>query len=437
MYYSDRKDDESAASGPASATARSTTAPAPPMMSPPPGPPPRPMPSATSAPVEVGAETPTTRPRARLRARDDCVAAPPSLRRRGVDDEVRRMGANSERDEYLLAHIGLAGRGFPGHGSSHVGVSGGLQERPAHHDPPAAGTACARVPAGSRIRIGYMFFEWISRASRPRVRHGQHRRVTRERPAEAAPPPAARPRPPAGDRGARGPQPTMVYRSGAATSTALAPNRHRGAAQPSAPQAPALAAQAATPCGVVHCAPMMVQTLAPNALALQMQHSVAPPLSVFGAHTMSQPQAVADAFRNLADLIAPRPSTSPQIHILMAPQHANLSLSEAGCPPAYQPGAPAVLCRRGMRATTVLYLRTATALYMTVVARDGVFSITSSRCSIDDMSAEVHSEGQDILSDMSPEVNSEGRDLLSVPCFSHVAHRTALSPLCSADRLAS
>lgn len=78
---------------------------------------------------------------------------------------------------------------------------------------------------------------------------------------------------------------------------------------------------------------MMFPTMMQGPVALQLQHSVGPLVSVLGGPSVSQPQAVADAFRSLADLIAPRPTMSPQIHLLFAPP-PNLSISEAWRPPS-------------------------------------------------------------------------------------------------------
>lgn len=67
-------------------------------------------------------------------------------------------------------------------------------------------------------------------------------------------------------------------------------------------------------------------------MAFQVPQSIVPVPSMMGLQNIAHTQAVADAFRSLADLIAPRPSAAPQIHILMPQAAANLSLNEAWRP---------------------------------------------------------------------------------------------------------
>lgn len=219
-------------------------------------------------------------------------------------------------------------------------VDTALEERVEDRDPTptrTVGTASVCVSGGSRSGNGYRCIEQLPRTSRARAKATdaiaervttairssaeQKPRRRQPRPQESAPSSASA-------RSSRGPQPTLVY----------VPQRRSPIAGVSseAHQAQCASGRALGPTGR---SAGQSGCLRPNwaadhnphndagPVALQLQHSVGPLLSVSGGSSVSQPQAVADAFRSLADLIAPRPTMSPQIHFLLAPP-ANLSISE-------------------------------------------------------------------------------------------------------------
>lgn len=214
-------------------------------------------------------------------------------------------------------------------------AAAGLLQRPPHHGAAPSARPASRVSAGCRLFGGSGAQRAGNGTRRRSATAGIAERVTNalNSPAQARPKAMAQhrrqgrtatPRPlatPPPDALRRGPQPTLVYRSGAAPTRAPQDTERPGTASaapmeqagfPAAPAAPVTFPGSAMK--VMH--PMILQ------LVMQPSHG--------GCY---QSQAIANAFRDLADLIAPR-QQPVQIVMTAPPSTAvvNLAASSAWRP---------------------------------------------------------------------------------------------------------